>query len=400
MIITRNTSEQLHITGEVAEVQQSLNTSLVALIVRDISLRLRRSKFENFGQQISRRITDYPEANADYEAGQFHFTFPEGLTPVLRGSVSANIVVNDVSQPIQIVEAFTPTGTFSYQRATIDYENGVLQLEAMPPNGNSSVIDATWKIDYRYKRPDFMVREIMSDFLYQTLPDYAISPVILEKATKSFNTHGRPFVQESGIVRWMKRNATDKSIWMAHQNSLLRYDEAADTYTKIATTPDDTGITEVPPGGYGAERQDARIRVPTKSLTESSLSYNYNTVFRFIKAQGSQLYALETSLFTTRRIYTGGARGLAVSESLAVFSTDSIAIRSATEYYLSRNTGSGTNLPLSGSGSSLRRTEVTEQTYTRRRIGIADFDIYDNYVYCLEVITSPCLLYTSPSPRD
>ena len=386
VILTKNGTDQLRITGELIAVQQTLNSSIATLSIRDLSLRLRTTKIEGFGQQVTRRITDYPEANADYEVSQFHFSFPEGLTPILRGSVTASIVVNDVSQSIEIVEAFTSSGTFSYRRATVDYENGVLQLEAMPPDGNSSVIDATWNISHRYKRPDFLVREIIGTYLFRSLPDYAIESIIFESPTDTYSSHGRPFVEESGIVRYLKRNPADKSIWMAHQNSLLRYDEAADTYTKIATTPDDPTITEVPPGGYGAERQDARIRVPTQSLTQSSLSYNYNTVFRFIKVRGSQLYALETSLFTTRRIYTGGARGLAISESLAVFSTDPIGIRSATEYYLSRDIGF--NLPLSGSGSSLIRTEVTEQSYTRRRIGISDFDIYDNYVYCLETISS------------
>ena len=385
--VTRDTTEQLHITGEVAVVEQSSESSLVGLVIRDISLRLRRSKIEGFGQQVTRRITDYPNANADYEVSQFHFRFPEGLTPILRSSVTASILVNDVSQPIEIVEAFTPSGTFSYQRATIDYENSVLQLEAMPPDGNSSVIDATWRISHRYKRPDFIVREIMGDVLFQTLPDYAIESIIFDSTTDTFSSNGRPFLQENGVVRWLKRNETDQSIWMAHQNALIKYDETADTYTKVATTPDDTAITETPPGGYGSERHDARIRVPSQSLRESSLSFNYNTVFTRIKVKGDRLYALETSLYTTRRIYASGTRRLALSQTISVFSTNPIATRLTPAYYVARNIWH--NIPLSGSGGSNDRPdETSQQSYTRRRIRVWDFDIYDNHLYSAEGVNA------------
>ena len=382
MIITRNTSEQLHITGEVAEVQQSLNTSLVALIVRDVSLRLRRSKFENFGQQISRRITDYPEVYADYEVSQYHFRFPEGLTPVLRGSVSANIVVNDVSQSVEIVEQFTPSGTFSYRRATIDYENNVLQLEAMPPDGNSSIIDATWKIDYRYKRPDFMVREIMNDFLYQTLPDYAISPVILEKATKSFNTHGRPFVQESGVVRHLQRNPADKSIWMAYQNSLLRYDETNDTYTKIATTPDDATITETPPLGYGTEQADARIRVGAQTTPRTAAGGSISwTTFDHLSIVGDTVYLLEKGSIPYRSVVYNYNF---ITYDITAFSTDSIAVRGESKYLSSNifenSYGESTHDPLAS---------PADAGYARRRIETYDFSVYNNEIYVLEDYRNP-----------
>ena len=386
MTITRGTTDRLRLAGTVVMVEQTLDSSLVNLVIRDISLRLRRSRIEGFGQQVSRRITDYPNADADYEVSQFHFNFPKGLTPILRGSVTASILVNNVSQPISIVEAFTSSGTFSYQRATVDYEQGVLQLEAMPPDGNSSVIDASWRIAHRYKRPDFLVRAIMGDVLFQNLPDYAVESIVFEDESPVFTSNGRPFYEENGVVRWLKRNTADKSIWMAHQNSLVKYDETLDTYTKVATTPNDMTITETPPGGYGAERQDARIRVPSQSLRESSLSFNYNTVFALIKVKGGRLYTVETSLYRTRRIFPGGIRRLAESSHLAVFSTDPIATRVVPAYYLSRNIWN--NLPLGGSGSSnTSPDELTEQSYTRRRINVLDFDIYDDHVYTSETVS-------------
>ena len=382
LIVARDTTERLHITGEVAVVEQSSESSLVFLVVRDISIRLRGNKIEGFGQQISRRITDYPDADADYEVSQFHFRFPEGLTPVLEGSVTASIVVNDVSQPIEIVEEFSPSGVPSYRRATVDYQNNVLRLESMPPDGNSSIIDATWKISYRYKRPDFLVRRIMGDVLFQTLPDYAIESIVFESPTDTYSSNGRPFSQENGVTRWMKRNAADDSIWMAHQNSLIRYDENTDTYTKIATTPDDATITETPPLGYGTEQADARIRVGAQTTPRTAAGGSISwTTFDHLSIVDDTVYLLEKGSIPYRSVVYNYNF---ITYDITAFSTDSIGVRGESKYLSSNifenSYGESTHDPLAS---------PADAGYARRRIETYDFSIYNNEIYVLEDYRNP-----------
>ena len=391
MTITRDTTEQLRIVGEVVMVESTLNSSLVSLVVRDISLRLRRSAIEGFGQVVSRRITDYPNADSDFEVSQYHFRFPTGLTPILRGSVTASILVNDVSQPITIVEAFSSSGTFSYQRATVDYENSVLQLEASPPDGNRAVIDASWRIAHRYKRPDFLVRMVMGDVLFQNLPTYAVESIIFEDSEETFSSNGRPFYEENGVVRWLMRNASDKSIWMAHQNALVKYDETLDTYTKVATTPDDTSITAIPTGGYGEQARLSGVRLPGQRYTTPIV---YWTSLRKVQVIGSQVYATETTMFTTREIYysPGGFYSystIAPSITLSLFSTDSVGVRSDTKYFLSGNILASRERQI---GYRYEPWERGETSYRRRRIDVRAFDIYNNELYALE------LVYTRKTP--
>ena len=274
------------------------------------------------------------------------------------------------------------------------YKRQVLQLEAMPPDGNSSVIDASWRIAHRYKRPDFLVREVMGDVLFQNLPDYAVESIVFEDESPVFSSNGRPFYEENGAVRWLKRNTVDKSIWMAHQNSLVKYDETLDTYTKVATTPDDTSITALPPLGYGTERQSARIRLPAQLSTDP---VRYWSSFEFIQVISGQLYVIEKTLFETRRIFgTGsGGTGIAVMYTLSRFSTDAIAERSGIQYYLSGNIREN----VYNRQTNVDPWEAGEQSYYRRRIQVHGFWVAGSDIYIPERVYT-CLLYTSPSPRD
>ena len=71
-----------------------------------------------------------------------------------------------------------------------------------------------------------------------------------------FSTHGRPYFEQEGITRWLKRDETNKKMFMAHGDRLLEYDERNDEYEVVSEIPADTTIVESPPGGYGAEIED------------------------------------------------------------------------------------------------------------------------------------------------
>ena len=46
-------------------------------------------------------------------------------------------------------------GVLSNLNAEIDYNRGLIRFEAPPDDGEDTVIVATWKQDYLYRRPDF-----------------------------------------------------------------------------------------------------------------------------------------------------------------------------------------------------------------------------------------------------
>ena len=111
---------------------------------------------------------------------------------------------NDIN--INIVDAIKTEGMLSNQNAEIDYTRGLIRFEASPDDGIDTQITATWKRDYRYKRPDFLTRQLLKNTGIQDtlqIPDdtsarFAIEQALLRHPTDPvFSSHGRPFFQSA-----------------------------------------------------------------------------------------------------------------------------------------------------------------------------------------------------------
>ena len=249
--------------GEISAVVTSLRNTKARINARDLSVVLRRSDVQNFGQPITRPITDYEGANADYDPLNPIFYFPIWGLPISRGSVTLTVHhSNGTAISINIVETITTEGILSNKNAEIDYNRGLIRFEAPPDDGIDTVIVATWKKDYQYRRPDALIRELLVNAKLHTklslTPEnaaFAISPALVRHPTDSvFSSNGRPYFEKEGIVRWMKIDDTDPDHikrYFAHENRLVEYDEKLDEYTEIGSVPEDDTAEGVPPGGYG-----------------------------------------------------------------------------------------------------------------------------------------------------
>ena len=249
--------------GEISAVVTSLRNTKARIKVRDLSVVLRQSDVQNFGQLITRPITSYEGANADYDPLNPVFYFPIWGLPISRGSVTLTVHKSDgTAISINIVETIATEGILSNKNAEIDYNRGLIRFEAPPDDGIDTVIVATWKKDYQYRRPDALIRELLVNAKLHTklslTPEnaaFAISPALVRHPTdRVFSSNGRPYFEKEGIVRWMKIDDSDPNRikrYLAHENKLLEYDEKLDKYTEISSVPEDTTAEGVPPGGYG-----------------------------------------------------------------------------------------------------------------------------------------------------
>ena len=195
---------------------------------------------QNFGQPITRPITDYEGANADYDPLNPIFYFPIWGLPISRGSVTLTVHKSDgTAISINIVETIATEGILSNKNAEIDYNRGLIRFEAPPDDGIDTVIVATWKKDYQYRRPDALIRELLVNAKLHTklslTPEnaaFAISPALVRHPTDSvFSSNGRPYFEKEGIVRWMKIDDSDPDHikrYFAHENRLVEYDEKLD----------------------------------------------------------------------------------------------------------------------------------------------------------------------------
>ena len=284
--------------GEISEVVTRLGDTKANIRARDLSVRSRQKVIENFGIEITRRITDFEDAALDYGALDPVFYFPIWGLPISRKSVSLTVYedVNDTEDDITIVEAVATEGTLSNQNAEIDYSRGLIRFEAPPDDGIDTQITATWKRDYRYKRPDFLVRQTLKNTGVQdtlqitddTSARFAIEQALLRHPTDAvFSSHGRPFFEREGIARWMKHNpATDKWL-MSIDTRLVEYDEYQDEYIQIATTPTDLSVADLPPGEYGAE------------LTNETITLTGTRGSRGLAVTPTRIYVTSPSLGTT-----------------------------------------------------------------------------------------------------
>ena len=92
------------------------------------------------------------------------FYFPIWGLPISRNSVSLIVHHSDGNDiDINIVDAIKTEGMLSNQNAEIDYTRGLIRFEAPPDDGIDTQITATWKRDYRYKRPDFLTRQLLKN---------------------------------------------------------------------------------------------------------------------------------------------------------------------------------------------------------------------------------------------
>ena len=255
--------------GEISEVVTSLGSTKARIKTRDLSVRSRQKVIENFGTELTRPITDYEGVAIDYTSDNPVFYFPIWGLPISPNSVSLIVNGSDGNDiDINIVEAIKTEGVLSNRNAEIDYARGLIRFEAEPDDGAETRITATWKRDFRYKRPDFLIRQILKNTGVQdtlgitddTAARFAIEQALVRHLTDNiFSSHGRPYFEREGIVRWMKHNPDDDKWLMSIDNRLVEYDEVQDDYSEVSQIPDDEAIEATPPGGYGAPVIDKRV---------------------------------------------------------------------------------------------------------------------------------------------
>ena len=273
--------------GEVSAVVTSLRNTKARIKVWDLSVVLRQKTIENFGIEITRRITEYEGANTDYDELNLVFYFPVWALPISRGSVSLTVEEDGSDVTINVVDVVATTGVLSNRNAEIDYSRGLIRFEAAPDDGKNTIIDATWKQDYVYKSPDFLIRSLLENVGINTrigISDatdarFAIDQALVRHDTdRIFSTHGRPYFEREGITRWLKRDETNNKMYMAHDARLLEYDEGNDEYTPLSTMPIDSTLTENPPGGYGTALPDENIDLPSSFTTYSGGTFTSSYV--------------------------------------------------------------------------------------------------------------------------
>lgn len=271
--------------GEISEVVTSLGSTKARIKTRDLSVRSRQKVIENFGTELTRPITDYEGVAIDYTSDNPVFYFPIWGLPISPNSVSLIVNGSDGTDiDINIVDAIKTEGVLSNRNAEIDYARGLIRFEAEPDDGAETKITATWKRDYRYKRPDYLIRQLLKNTGIQDtigITDdrqarFAIEQALVRHPTDSiFTSHGRPFFEREGIVRWLKYNA-DSKWFMSIDTRLVEYDEYQDEYSELSEIPDDQTIEEAPPGGYGTKIEGEAI--------------SFNSVYTFC-IHNNQLYA-------------------------------------------------------------------------------------------------------------
>ena len=268
--------------GEISEVITRLGDTKARINTRDLSVRSRQKVIENFGIEITRRITDFEGAALDYGALDPVFYFPIWGLPISRNSVSLTVHQGGHDVDINIVDAIKTEGVLSNRNAEIDYARGLIRFEAPPDDVEATQITATWKRDFRYKRPDFLVRQVLKNTGVQdtlqitddTNARFAIEQALLRHPTDDvFSSHGRPYFEKHGITRWMMLDDSGDTPdwWLAHDNRLVKYDEYLDEYEEVSQVPDDDAITEAPPGGYGEVLDSEQQAISWVARTASSL---------------------------------------------------------------------------------------------------------------------------------
>ena len=267
LTVTRD-GDTWRFAGQIVSISYTLKTKITTCVIRDLSLLMRFGVDPSLGQEVTRRITDYDGATADYAEGQYWFRLPLSLYPIKSGTLSAKTVDGDTETEVTIVDEVKTSGVLSPTTASVDAENGIIKFEAAPAAAEATVIEATWKLNFRYNRPDRLLFELLKGsgvVSKQGLTDaqarYAIEQSAIENDTPVFSSHGRPFFEKAGIVRWMMRDATSKKRYMTHDDKLLEYDEGQDEYTELAEFPLSASL-EAPPA-YGTYLSSESFDLPS-----------------------------------------------------------------------------------------------------------------------------------------
>ena len=200
--------------GIISELVTSLGDTKAQITLHDLSQTLSRSAVKNLGEEITRRITDFDGVNGDYDDLDPVFYFPWWGLPIARNSVSLVVHIEGGTDiDINIVDTIATSGMLSNTRAEVDYNRGLIRFEAPPTDGADTEITATWKVDYKYKRPDFLIRQLLKHSGIQSelgITDEKAARFGIEQAlvshpsSESFSSHGRPYPEENGVVRWIE----------------------------------------------------------------------------------------------------------------------------------------------------------------------------------------------------
>ena len=239
--------------GIISELVTSLGDTKAQITLHDLSQKLSRTDVKSFGEEITRRITDFDGVNGDYDDLDPVFYFPWWGLPIARNSVSLTVHPEDGTDiNIDIVDTIATSGMLSNTRAEVDYNRGLIRFEAPPTDGADTEITATWKVDYKYKRSDFLIRQLLKHSGIQSelgITDenaarFGIEQALISHPTdESFSSHGRPYPEENGVVRWIKRDdSNDTPVW--HDDSgptVCGVYEHQDEYTQVATLPEEEG---------------------------------------------------------------------------------------------------------------------------------------------------------------
>lgn len=315
--------------GEISEIDTNLQNTKALIKIHDLNVRSQQKSIENFGIEITRRITDFEGAAIDYTPENPVFYFPTWGLPISRNSVSLTVHQGDNDIDISVVEAVATEGMLSNRNAEIDYAKGLIRFEAPPDDGAETQITATWKRDYRYKRPDFLVRQLLKNTGIQdtlgiaddTTARFAIDQTIVRHSTDpAFTSHGRPYFEREGITRWMKHNPATDTWLFSIDTRLVEYDEYQDEYTELATIPEDDTIQGAPTSGYGTPLPDRNITLTLASPTNhriAGVAFNGTDIIALTRTTTSgstqtyiRQFAADGTEQTHRRITVPTSNGL------------------------------------------------------------------------------------------
>ena len=386
--------------GIISELVTSLGDTKAQITLHDLSQKLSRTDVKSFGEEITRRITDFDGVNGDYDDLDPIFYFPWWGLPIARNSVSLVVHPEDGTDiDINIVDTIATSGMLSNTRAEIDYNRGLIRFEAPPTDGADTEITATWKVDYKYKRPDFLIRQLLKHSGIQSelgITDEKAARFGIEQAlvshpsSESFSSHGRPYPQENGVVRWIKRDDSgDTPVWgMIQDQRYIEYDEHQDEYTQVATLPEEDV-------GEGVVNADYGLHLTGESFSVSSfVSGNESDVG--IEREGDRIYVLDDDADLIRPLLLDGTAVPSDNVSLPSLSSGfnyfSLAVNNGLAfvgYYRSQ----GTNLDRRNTvrvidlstGTQIRSFRVGPPSVdsNNRRWQIKSIDVTDTRLYVI-----------------
>lgn len=244
--------------GIITKVSTHLNDTKAQFALHDLSVPLSQNAIDNFGQALTRKITDYDDAAVFYSKFNPVFNIPFWGLPISRGSVSAYIMEDGNRVDLNIVDAIAVQGTLSNRNIEIDYTTGQIRFEAEPKDGEAAEITVTWKTDYRYQRPDRLVQLLLEQagitarvgISNDARARFALERSLVRHSDSQFSSNGRPYVEADGVVRWMR--LTSAGTWdLIQDNRLVEYDAASDKYTRITTLPEEAGLEGTDSTGFG-----------------------------------------------------------------------------------------------------------------------------------------------------